>query len=49
MALADFDGAIKNNPRFAQAYQNRASAREAVGDLRGAADDRQREAELRKR
>ncbi|HEY1220131.1 MAG TPA: protein kinase [Bryobacteraceae bacterium] len=49
MALADFDGAIKNNPGFAQAYQNRASAREAVGDLRGAADDRQREAELRKR
>jgi len=48
-ALADYDAAIKNNPRFAQAYLNRARAREAVGDLRGAADDRQREAELRKR
>lgn len=49
MALADYDAAIKNNPRFAQAYLNRAKAREAVGDLRGAAADRQREAELRKR
>ncbi len=49
MALADYDAAITNNPRFAQAYLNRANAREAVGDLRGAAADRQREAELRKR
>jgi tetratricopeptide (TPR) repeat protein len=49
MALADFDAAIRNNPRFAQAYLNRAHAREAVGDLRGAADDRRREAELRTR
>ena len=49
MALADYDAAIKNNPRFAQAYLNRARAREAVGDFGGAAADRQREAELRKR
>ena len=49
MALADYDAAIKNNPRFAPAYLNRARAREAVGDFRGAAADRQREAELRKR
>jgi len=49
MALADYDAAIKNNPRLAQAYLNRANAREAVGDFRGAAADRQREAELRKR
>jgi tetratricopeptide (TPR) repeat protein len=49
MALADYDAAIENNPRFAQAYLNRARAREAVGDFRGAAADRQREAELRKR
>jgi tetratricopeptide (TPR) repeat protein len=49
MALADYDAAIKNNPRFAQAYLNRASAREAVGDFRGATADRQRDAELRKR
>ena len=49
MALADYDAAIQNNPRFAQTYLNRARAREAVGDFRGAAADRQREAELRKR
>jgi Flp pilus assembly protein TadD len=49
MALADYDAAIKSNPRFAQAFANRAKAREAVGDFRGAAADRQREAELRKR
>ena len=49
MALADYDAAIKNNPRFAPAYMNRAHARETIGDFRGAADDRQREAELRKR
>jgi Tfp pilus assembly protein PilF len=49
MALADFDAAIRNNPRLAHAYMNRARAREAVGDFRGAADDRQRGAEMRKR
>ncbi|HEV3331134.1 MAG TPA: protein kinase [Bryobacteraceae bacterium] len=48
MALADYDAAIHNNPRFAQAYLNRAQAREAVGDFGGAATDRKREAELRK-
>jgi len=48
MALADYDAAIHNNPRFAQAYLNRARAREAVGDFGGAASDRKREAELRK-
>jgi serine/threonine-protein kinase len=47
MALADYDAAIHNNPRFAQAYLNRAHAREAVGDVRGAADDRRRDADLR--
>ena len=49
MALADYDAAIQSNPRFAQAYLNRARAREAVGDFRGAAADRQGEAELRQR
>jgi serine/threonine-protein kinase len=49
MALADYDAAIRKKPRFAQAYLNRAHAREAVGDVRGAADDRRREAELRTR
>jgi Tfp pilus assembly protein PilF len=44
-ALADYDAAIKNNPRLAQVYLNRARAREAAGDLRGAAADRQRDAE----
>jgi len=48
MALADYDAAVKSNPRFAQAYLNRAHAREAVGDFRGANADREREAELRK-
>jgi serine/threonine protein kinase/Tfp pilus assembly protein PilF len=48
LALADYDAAIRSNPRFAQAHLNRAHAREAVGDFRGAAADRQREAELRK-
>jgi Tfp pilus assembly protein PilF len=47
MALADYDAAIHNKPRFAQAYLNRAGAREAIGDVRGAAEDRRREAELR--
>ena len=47
MALADYDAALKKNPLFAPAYLNRARVKEALGDLRGAAADRQREAELR--
>ncbi len=47
MALADYDAALGLNPRFAPAYLNRARAKEALGDLRGAAADRQREADLR--
>ena len=49
LALADYDAAIQGNPNLAPAYANRAKAREAVGDLRGAAEDRQREARLRTR
>ena len=49
LALADYDAAIKGNPRMAQAYANRAQARQAVGDSRGAAEDRRREADLRKK
>ena len=49
LALADYDAAIKNNPRLARVYLNRARAREAVGDFRGAALDRQRDAESRQR
>ncbi len=47
IALADYDAALKINPRFAPAYLNRARVKEALGDLRGASADRQREAELR--
>jgi tetratricopeptide (TPR) repeat protein len=49
MALADFDAAIKSNPRLARAYMNRARTKEGLGDSRSAADDRQRGEELRKR
>ena len=49
LALADFDAAIRSNPRFAPAYASRARARAAVGDSSGAAADRRREAELHKR
>jgi tetratricopeptide (TPR) repeat protein len=49
LALTDFDAAIRSNPRFAPAYTSRARAREAVGDVAGAAADRQRGADLRKR
>ena len=49
LVLADYHAAIRSNPQFAPAYMNRARAREAVGDFRGAAADREREAELRKR
>jgi len=48
-ALRDYDEAIRSNPGFAPAYLNRARAREALGDFSGAAADRQREAELRKK
>jgi serine/threonine-protein kinase len=47
LAIADYDKALRINPRFAPAYLNRARAKEAMGDLSGAAADRQREKELR--
>jgi tetratricopeptide (TPR) repeat protein len=46
-ALRDYNEAIRINPRFAQAYQNRAHARQAVGDVAGAATDLQMEERLR--
>jgi len=49
LALADYDRALSINPAFIPAYVNRARAREALGDFAGAAADRRREAELRKR
>jgi serine/threonine-protein kinase len=39
LAINDFSAAIRGNPKFVQAYQNRANARKATGDLAGAADD----------
>jgi tetratricopeptide (TPR) repeat protein len=47
-ALADYDKVLQINPRFAPAYQNRAHAREAIGDFEGAAADRRSEQSLRK-
>ena len=49
LALTDFDAAIRSNPRFAPAYTSRARTRDAVGDFGGAAADKQRGADLRKR
>jgi serine/threonine protein kinase/Tfp pilus assembly protein PilF len=40
LALADFDKALSVNPRYAPALQSRAHAKEATGDLPGAATDR---------
>ena len=48
-ALADFDKALSIDPRFGPAYLNRAHAREAIGDLAGAAADRRAEAALHKK
>jgi tetratricopeptide (TPR) repeat protein len=47
-ALADYDKVLEINPRFAPAYQNRAHAREEIGDFAGAAVDRRMEQSLRK-
>jgi Tfp pilus assembly protein PilF len=47
-ALADYDRVVEISPRFAPAYQNRAHAREAIGDMAGAAADRRTEQSLRK-
>jgi tetratricopeptide (TPR) repeat protein len=47
LALRDYNAAIIANPRFAQAYQNRARARQSMGDAAGAAADLQMEERLR--
>ena len=48
LALADYDAAIAGNPTQPQVYENRARAREAVGDMAGAAADKRKTAELRR-
>jgi len=47
-ALRDYDKLLEINPRFAAGYQNRANARQAIGDGAGAAQDRRTEQSLRK-
>jgi Tfp pilus assembly protein PilF len=39
LAIRDFSAAIKTNPEFGQAYENRANAKRMFGDAFGAADD----------
>lgn len=45
-AIADYSAALRLNPRYVDAYFNRAIAREALGDLAGAIDDYQAYLEL---
>jgi serine/threonine-protein kinase len=47
-AIADYDKVLQINPRYAPAYQNRAHARQEIGDFAGAAADRRAEQLLRR-
>ena len=45
-ALADYTAALDANPRYVEAYNNRATARRSRGDLEGAIADYTRALEL---
>jgi len=47
-AIADYSKLLQINPRYAAAYQNRAVARQAIGDFAGAAEDKRTEQSLRR-
>jgi Tfp pilus assembly protein PilF len=44
--MADFDNAIRLDPNYVNAYQNRASARRGLGDADGAAVDLEKSRQL---
>jgi len=48
-AIVEFSSAIRLRPDYANAYRNRAIARQHLGDEKGAAADNQTAAELEKR
>ena len=48
-AIVEFSSAIRLRPEYANAYRNRAIARQRMGDAEGAAEDNRKAAELEKR
>ena len=47
-AIADFDSAIRLDPNYVNAYQNRAAARGGLGDTAGSNADLEKARELSK-